>query len=189
MAEVIRLLQAEHASLAKFLTALEHQLDRFRQGEPTDYDIVQGVVDYCLAYPDLYHHPKEDLVYEKLRIRDEALADRIGDVVADHERLARLTRRFAAAVHNVLQEVDVSRDAFEQTANDFLYAYRSHMREEEEQLFPAALRALTEEDWREIDSKVTRPEDPLFGESGDRRFVRLRQEILAWDQTSATPEA
>ena len=189
MAEVIRLLQAEHASLAKLLKALEHQLDQFREGAPTDYDIVQGVVEYCLAYPDLYHHPKEDLVYEKLRDRDPATADRMGNLIAEHDQLARLTRRFAAAVHNVLQEVDVSRDAFEEAAQDFLYAYRHHMNEEESQFFPAALKALTEEDWSEIDAKVARPEDPLFGESGDKRFTRLRQEILAWDESAATPDA
>ncbi len=85
--------------MAKLLSALERQLAVFDQGESPDYDIVQGVIDYCLNYPDLYHHPKEDLVLERLQAVDPVAAAGIGDLAAEHQDLANLTRRFAAAVH------------------------------------------------------------------------------------------
>ena len=53
------------------------------------------VLDYSLSYPILCHHTKEDLVYRRLRTRDAAATDAIGDLEADHEELATLTRRFA----------------------------------------------------------------------------------------------
>ena len=58
MTDIIDSLHEDHANLAKLLDALERQLGLFDQGETPDYDIVRGVVDYCLGYPDLYHHPR-----------------------------------------------------------------------------------------------------------------------------------
>jgi len=83
--------------MGRLLDAVERQLERFDRGETPDYDILQGVLDYALTYPDLYHHPKEDLVYARLRLRDPAAADSLTDLQAEHHTLAEVTRRFCAA--------------------------------------------------------------------------------------------
>jgi hemerythrin-like domain-containing protein len=182
MSQVVRALRQEHADLAKLLNALERQLDVFDQGGTPDYDIVQGVIGYCLAYPDLYHHPKEDLVLDRLRQRDPDAAAAIGDLQPEHEALAELTRRFADAVDSVLKEAEVSRDAVHELARAFLDFYRRHIVMEERQFFPAALEALTEQDWQEIEAELSETEDPLFGGEPEERFERLRQDILAWEK-------
>ena len=46
--DIIDSLHEDHANLAKLLGALERQLALFDEGESPDYDIVRGVVDYCL---------------------------------------------------------------------------------------------------------------------------------------------
>ncbi|MFQ5776029.1 MAG: hemerythrin domain-containing protein [Kiloniellaceae bacterium] len=181
MADVVGLLLQEHANLAKLLDAVERQLAVFEEGESPDYDIVQGVLDYCLNYPDLYHHPKEDLVFERLRVRDPAAAEALGDLQAEHRRLGALTRRFAAAVRNLLQDLEIPREAFDQVAREFLDHYRRHMDMEERVFLPAAVRSLTAEDWAEIDAQVTAREDPVFGTpQGEERFEALREKVLAW---------
>lgn len=182
MPKIIDALHKDHANLAKLLAALERQVAAFDRGERPDYDILHGVIDYCLNYPDLYHHPKEDLVMERLRARDPAAAAPLGDLLAEHVRLGEVARRFAAAVHNILQEVEVPRVAFDQAARTFLKAYREHMAAEERTFLPLAGKTLTEEDWREIDARMGPRADPLFEGEPEDRFRALREDILAWDR-------
>ncbi len=182
--DVVDSLHQDHANLAKLLDALERQLALFDTGEVPDYDIVQGVLDYCLNYPDLYHHPKEDLVLERLRAVDPAAAAAIGDLAAEHRDLAALTRRFAAAVDAVLQDLEVPREPFEEAARRFLAAYREHMDKEEQVFLPAARRSLGAADWAGIDARLSRREDPSFGRGAEarseERFAALRQDVLYW---------
>jgi hemerythrin-like domain-containing protein len=178
--QVVDSLHEDHANLAKLLDALERKLALFEAGEPLDTDIVRGALDYCLNYPDLYHHPKEDLVYERLQTVDPVAAAAIGDLAAEHEDLAGLTRRFATAVDAVLQDLEVRREAFEQAAREFLEAYRQHMDKEEREFLPAARRSLSAADWAEIEDRLSHPEDPLFGARSEERFAALRQDVLHW---------
>lgn len=183
MPKIIDALHRDHVNLAKLLAALERQVAAFDRGERPDYDILHGVIDYCLNYPDLYHHPKEDLVLERLRARDPEAAASVGDLLAEHAHLGEVTRRFAAAVHNILQEAEVPRAAFDETARAFLEAYRAHMAAEERSFLPLAARTLTEEDWQAIDACMAPRRDPLFeGEEPEESFRALREDILAWDR-------
>lgn len=182
MANVIQSLHEDHANMALLLNAIERQLAIFDQGETPDYDIIQGVLDYCLNYPDLYHHPKEDLVYRHLARRNPDAVEILGDLRAAHRNLADLTRGFSAAVHNVLQDLQVPRGIFDQIAYRFLEEYRRHMIMEDEIFLPAAAGSLTAQDWDEIDAQMKDQDDPLFGAAPEKRFAALREEVLAWAQ-------
>ena len=181
MSAIIDLLRQEHRSLARLLKVLEHQLTVFDRGETPDYEVLSGVLEYCQTYSDRYHHPKEDLVFERLRQRDPAAAEAFGDLAVEHVGLAELTDRLHAAISDILAEAEIPRAHFDSVARDFLAHYWAHMRKEEEVFFPAALEALTEADWQELDGRVTSPEDPLFTGAAEERFGSLRAHLLAWD--------
>lgn len=185
MSEVIDALLEDHANLAKLLDAVERQIALFDAGEAPDYDVIQGVLEYCLSYPDLYHHPKENLVYERLCARDPGAAEALGDLMAEHRDLAEATGRFAETVRVILQDLEVPREALDTTARRFIAFYREHMAREEEELFPAALRALTRADWAEIDARMAARHDPLFGPESEERFAALRRNVLTWAAESA----
>lgn len=182
MAEVIRALRKEHANIGQLLDILERQVKVFDQGGLPDYDIVEGVIDYFQSYPDLYHHPKEDLVYQKLQQRDPAAAEKVGDLRKEHEELASRTREFAAAVQAVLDEAQVARQSFAEWARRFIGLQRNHMQNEERVFFPAAEQSLSAEDWAEIQSRASDQEDPLFGDDVGNRYEVLRNDILQWEQ-------
>jgi hemerythrin-like domain-containing protein len=183
--EVLRSLQRDHDNLTKLLDAFARQLEVFDQGEHPDYDIIEGVLDYCLTYPDLYHHPKEDLVYRRLKEVDPATVEGLKDLAAEHEELGNLTRRLAEVVHKVLQDLEVPREAFDIQARNFLDAYRRHMEMEDRYFFPAALRALSPADWEEIAAQAVDRDDPLFGDEVEKRFEPLREDILNWAADAA----
>jgi hemerythrin-like domain-containing protein len=178
--DILDAIHEDHANMVKMLNALERQLAVFDAGETPDYDIVRGVVDYCLDYPDLYHHPKEDLVFERLKVRDPAAAAEIGDLPGQHAELAVRTRRLQEAVAAVLGDLEVPRGRLDETLREFLDAYRQHMNEEERAFLPAARRVLSAEDLAEIQDRLDHPADPLFGAPSEERFAALRQDILNW---------
>jgi hemerythrin-like domain-containing protein len=188
MPEVMRRLRNDHRNIARLLSAIEHQLAIFDRGEQPDYDVLAAAADYFLGFPDLCHHPSEDLIFRKLREKDPAAAQSIGDLEAEHQEIALLARHFHEAVQNVLEEVEVSRCAFDSVIRHFIGEQRQHMEMEEERFFPLALGVLTPEDWAEIDAQLTKENDPLFGSQVSLQFKNLRNGILRWEEQDEANE-
>lgn len=180
MSEVIRILRREHANMETLVKTLEWQVGEFERGGTPDYEVIRGAIDYFLSFPDLYHHPKEDMVYARLCQRDPDGARLIGDLRREHETLASRTREVSAGVMAVLDNAQVPRESLVRWARAFIDLQRTHMQMEEEVFFPAALKVLTESDWRALEDEMKREEDPLFGETVGGRFEALRASILKW---------
>ncbi len=184
MARLLDNLKQEHQDMEKLLCALERQLALFDEGKPIDYEIVEAIVDYSFAYPDLCHHPVEDAIYEIVRQRNPDALDPRVDLEAEHKRLAELTNKFSSLVKAVLQETPTPRDWFDKTARDYIDFTRHHMEMEEKYFFPAAASALSDADWRLLEARVDSQQDPLFSPRVQDRFKRLRDDILAWEQSA-----
>ena len=48
---------------------LERELEIFDRGDRPDYEVIRAIISYFELYPDLYHHPQEELVFAKLKRR------------------------------------------------------------------------------------------------------------------------
>jgi hemerythrin-like domain-containing protein len=175
---VIEILRQEHRNIEKLLLVLERELSVFARGERPDYEVVHAVIAYFQVYPDVYHHPLEDMVFEKLKVRDSAAAANIGDLAADHRRGAERLRRVARAVESVLVDQELLRRTINNIIRDFIEHERRHMAVEENEFFPAAVKALRPKDWAEIASRLTDRRDPLFSEAVEERFEVVRRHIL-----------
>ena len=184
MAKILDVLGDDHRNMARLFDLLARELNTFKDSGRPDYDLVESILEYCLHYPDLCHHPKEDLIYEKLQTRDPASANVIGNLKIEHQKLSALTMRFSSALRNVLEDQTLLRDWFLELGNDFLTLTRSHMLMEEVLFFPAARKALTDEDWAELDDAWETVADPLFGEQTQKKYEGLYQEIMNWEAQS-----
>jgi len=180
MTGIIELLRDEHRDIEKLLAVLEDELKVFDRQERPDYEIIQAVISYFQDYPDCCHHPKEDMIFEKLQARDPVLAKTIGDVEAEHHQESRRLDRLSNVVRNVLLDRDVLRQTFDDVVHDFIQYQRVHMAMEERVLFPAALNALQPEDWTEIDRKWSDKKDSLFNVAIEEKCQSLRDRILRW---------
>jgi len=179
---VIEILRQEHRNIEKLLLVLERELDVFARGDHPDYEVVHAVIGYFQVYPDAYHHPLEDRVFEKLKVRDSAVAAKIGDLAADHRRGAERLRKVAQAVENVLADREFLRQTVNDIIRDFIEQERRHMAMEERVFFPAAINALQPADWAEIASRLTDQNDPLFSEVVEEKFEVVRRHILQLEQ-------
>jgi hemerythrin-like domain-containing protein len=181
-AVVIESLRQEHRNVEKLLLVLERELSVFARGERPDYEVVRAVIAYFQVYPEAYHHPLEDLVLEKLKVRDPAAAANIGDLAADHRRGAERLRRVAQAVESVLADRELLRQTVNDIIRDFIEHERRHIAMEERDFFPAVVKALQPQDWAEIASRSTDQRDPLFSDVVEARFDVVRRHILQLEQ-------
>lgn len=184
MSETMRKLRQDHINISRLLTALDRQVAAMERGDRMDWDIVQRIVEYCLAFPDLYHHPLEDQVLARLRSKDLVAAGPSTGLIAEHRDLSASLRRVAAAVEQVLQDATVPRDWFVSLIRKFLGAQRDHIRREESEFYPAAERAFGPSDWADLDKAASRiPIDPLFDSPTDRHYLALLSDIRAEEAT------
>ena len=180
MHEILEVLRQEHGNIISLVNTLEWQLAEFERGKAPDYDVIGAALEYFLNFPDLQHHPKEDLVFAKLRERDAAAAASVGDLHREHEELGARSREFSAGLHAVFDELEIPRKTFIIRARRFIDLQRRHLEMEEASFFPAADKTLTAEDWAGVHACMTTGEDSLFGRDVAAKFDRLRRTILAW---------
>ena len=179
---IIEFLCQEHRNIEKLLRVLERELSLFGRGERPDYEVIRAVVAYFEVYPDVYHHPQEHVVFQKLKTRDPAAAAGVGDLAAEHRTGAERLRRVAQAVQSVLMDREIPRQTVDGIVRDFIVHERHHMRMEERIFFPAATKALRPQDWVEIASTLTDQKDPLFSAVVEERFDSVRKHILQLEQ-------
>jgi len=186
MSRIIEILLEEHRNIEKLLLVLEQELEVFARSERPDYEILQAIIQYFQDYPESCHHPKEDMVFKQLKVRDPAAAKRIGDVEAEHQVETKRLLGFAQAVEHILAGREFLRQAFHNVVHDFIEHQRQHMDKEERLLFPAAIKALRLEDWAEIDARLNDKKDPLFNGVIENKFYALQRTILQWEWETET---
>jgi len=174
---IIDQLQIDHRNMRQLLRILEKEMTVYSDGGIPDFDLMQEILDYTLHYPDMIHHPREDLLFRRLLIRDPASKAAVGDLIEEHGKLAELTRRFAAALHNAAHDAELPREWFERLAGNYIAATRQHMATEETTFFPRALAALQDSDMAELDVLTSPVDDPLFGGSIEKRYLDLHRRI------------
>jgi hemerythrin-like domain-containing protein len=179
---IIDLLRQEHRNIEKLLFVLERELSVFAGGGRPDYEVIQAVIAYFQVYPDVNHHPPENLVFETLKARDPLSAARIGDLATEHRIGSERLRRVVQAVDSVLADRELLRQTVSDIIHDFIEHERRHIAMEERDFFPAATSALLPQDWAAIASRLTDRKDPLFSEIVEDRFAAVRKHILQLEQ-------
>lgn len=184
MTAILETLREDHRNMLRLLDLLEQQVRLLAGGGTADVDLMVQAVDYCLTYPDLYHHPKEDQLYH--RLVERGISDlQVADMVKSHEDLAGLTRRLATALDAVIKAPDSDRDELVELTESFLDVYRRHMEAEDMIFFPLAEERLLPDDWTAIESELARGTDPLFTERAAEAYRRLNRNLTEREAQAA----
>ena len=176
---IMRQLIRDHRNMSGLLDVLSEELERYRHTRQFDFEVLSRLVDYILNFPELRHHPREDLIFRHLRERNPSALQDTERILSEHKELAGLTRRLSAAVRNLWQNVEMPRSELESLIENYIETYRQHMRQEEETYFPLALMTLQPLDWARIDAEsAVLSTDPLFGGKTDAEYQVLHDRIL-----------
>lgn len=175
MADLIALWHADHARFTRLLDLLEKQLARFDDEQSPAFGLMLDIVSYLQEYADRFHHPREDVAFARLVLRDPSLRFRINRLHQEHRVIAVAGDEFTNRLNEVIAGGIVERAAIEATAALFLTYYRHHLATEESEILPRAASLLTAQDWRSVAAAVARGSDPLFGPEPDERYRELRE--------------
>ena len=75
MSEILRRLHQDHTNCQRLLAILDREIEVMNNEKKPDWDILQGVFQYFLTYPDTAHHPIENLILKRLVSKDPAAAE------------------------------------------------------------------------------------------------------------------
>ena len=180
MTALIKVLREEHRNIEKLLKILDGELAVFDRGEQPDYTILQAIAGYFQDYANRCHHPKEDVIFALLRKRNPGMEDAIAEIEAEHKSEAERLGKFAQVIESVRLDHEIQRQTLHDAVSGFIDYQRAHIDKEEGGLFPAALEALTPEDWAQIASEDDGVKDPLFDGAVEEKFRVLHQRLLQW---------
>lgn len=179
-ASTLRMLHEEHERLAAILQGLRHLLRAAQSGAHPDPKVFRAMLLYIADYPERLHHPKEDQwLFAPLARHTGDYDEVIDELESQHaegeamvRELEHMAIRYEFGGAALLPPL---RDMVERYA-DF---YFRHMRLEEETLFPALTRFLTEEEWRDADRAFASNVDPLAGRDMGDSFDKLFSTIVS----------
>ena len=180
MTRIIEALREEHRNIEELLVVLEQELSVFSRSERPDYEIIQAVIGYFQDYPDCCHHPKEDMIFEKLKVRDPVAAQSVGNLEVEHLNEHTRLGRVADIIRKILTDHVVPRQTVEDVMRDFIEHERIHMKMEERVFFSAADSTLQPEDWAAIDARWIDWKDSMFNVAMEEKCQSLRDRILQW---------
>jgi len=177
-------LRGDHRNMALLLDLLDAEIDRLADSEEPDYDLVRDIMLYVTEYPDVVHHPKEDIVYRHLKsLRPEILTD-LERVEKDHQYLEESGLKLKSDMEAISIGEKLDRDELIERFHHYMEQLREHMYWEETELFSLADELQVYGDWSEVVLKNNEISDPLFGSRVERKYRRLLakiQERVVWD--------
>lgn len=180
----VRVIRAEHDALAAMLRTLPLLLDaQHRAGVRPDFGALRAMLFYVDEFPERLHHTKEsELLFPRLRALAPALRDTLDALDADHAQGERAIRELQHTLLAWEQMGEPRREKFEQQLQVYTARYLRHMKREEAEILPQAVRLLSADDWAELDEAFGSHQDPLAPRAGqpvDEAYAPLRQRILA----------
>ncbi len=178
MSQVMEQLRTDHLNMARLISVLDMEMRTFEGAGAPDYGLMLDILDYHLSYPELCHHPKEDLVYRRLMERDPVSSEIVEDLLEEHKKLGVMAKEFAELLRRITLDGEVPREKLGALGREYVAIHRRHIEREEITVFPLAEKALKEQDWVEIDAAIS-GDDPLFGPEVADHYRALYDSITA----------
>ncbi len=169
-------LNNEHRQLASLLDALSQQSDQLLPGREPDHGLMQDIVRYMADFPDEYHHPREELLFERLVRRDPGSVEIVRVLEAGHAEIYRRSRELLDELERIVSRgTQADGRRLKYLCDRYIGFYREHINTEEGRLFPRATEKLRQNDWAAINAGSVGVDDPLFGARVRREYRRLSQ--------------
>ena len=178
----IQIIRDEHSSLAAMLRSFGMLVERGPGRDPRIFfAALSAMLFYIDEFPERLHHPKEsELLFPPVALRAPETADLIARLDREHARGESAVRELTHLLQAWELIGESRRQAFEVASQRYLAFYLEHMRLEETVIIPAAMKVLTESDWKGLDAAFASNCDPLTGTTPrDPAYERLYTRIVS----------
>lgn len=179
MYSIIDSLHTDHINFSRLLILLDQQLEVLKEGGLPDFELMMDTIDYLQNYADLYHHPREDLIFRFFLERSDVAREAIDELILQHRALWESTNQLRLAIDGILHGEIVPRSDFIDQLGTYLHEQRQHLNAEEGYILPLLKQAFSVEDWAELTDALPFRADPLFGPSVEQQYRALYTRIIA----------
>ena len=176
--KAIDIILDEHRSLAAVLSAMLYLVRAIRDGKATpDFRLFGAMVYYIDAFPERFHHPKEDAyLFRCLRARHAAAGPLLDRLEAEHQAGKQKIRALEQALTRYENGGAGQFEQFAAAVESYAALHWDHMRAEEGEVIPLAREHLAASDWDEIDAAFAGNTDPMLGaKAGEEYDVLFRR--------------
>lgn len=177
--EAVRIIRDEHRSLAAVLHGMLYLVHEIRdRGAQPNFELFGAMIYYIDAFPERFHHPKEDgYLFKVLRVRCPDAAPLLHRLQAQHRAGAEKIRALEQALSRY-QNGGVSEfPDFLAAVEGYAEFHWDHMRSEEKELLPLAEKHFTAGDWAAIDAAFLGHTDPMLGAEAGAYYDEIFRRI------------
>ena len=183
MGGLLHQIHVDHGAMVRLLDILDTQLGVFYRGQTPDYELMLDIMRYMLNYPDIAHHPAEELIFERLLVYAPALSPQVMRLYREHAGLHEAGQQFEQLLQTIVGgNAILPREQLEQAGRDYVDVLREHIWLEEAEVLHTAERVFRPRDWREIEQSFPKIVDPLTSETLLRQYRSLYRH-LNWIQS------
>lgn len=179
LARILEELRKDHRNMAILLDMLEQEVLRIRSDEEPDYDLLTDIMRYMTVYADTVHHPREDLIYDRMRIESPQLAAELEPIEEDHRQISELSEKLRADIEDIVSGAAIGREQVTEDMRKYVERLRSHMAWEDRALFVKADELVNSTDTLIVYDAHLQASDPVFGVTQEKSFAKLQKEIQA----------
>lgn len=177
LADIIQTLYSEHQYFASLLDALEAEAEKLQRGKIPDYQLLLDIVDYLTRYPDQYHHPREDMLFNGMVKRAPNFQRKLDRLLREHETLHHYNSQLFNQLSEIVGGAAANQGELRESILRYIAGYRSHITYESKEIFPQARGTLTAADLKKLAQKTQHLNDPLFGSTVQEQYRRLGRQV------------
>lgn len=182
MNQLMKDLYREHKGLKKLLEFLQVKLHMLEKDLPIKYRLIEDTLDYIENYLNIYHHPKEDIIYNYIIEHGLDTKEYFAKTVKEHIQIGYIVEPLNATLRSILLDIITPKEVTIEQLSNFIQAQQAHLQYEESLIFPLAEAILDEKDWAIIEQSVpVQINDPLFGENVRAEYEDLYHRLREID--------
>lgn len=168
-------LMQEHEAILIALNVIEEISERVRQDKEVEYKDIKEMIRFLRVFADECHHGKEELylfpALEEIGVQNEG--GPIGIMLAHHKKGRELVNKMELSLENN----SISKDAFVESASDYVNLLREHIEKENTLTFPFTDANLPESKQDELMSDFERLEKKVIGDGVHEELHALLEEF------------
>lgn len=173
-------LHADHYNFLRLLACLQSEIACFEidQTSQLRLPVILDILDYVQVYPERYHHPLENKVFELLLVKNAPNADVIWGTRAEHTALEKITQEANQLFTAVANDTVVPMTELIEVAKGFFERQLDHINIENRIIYPLMDRYIAFDEWEEITQEVVKRGDPIFDAAVREEYHHLYRSIL-----------
>jgi hemerythrin-like domain-containing protein len=179
MPRVLDIIRDEHRSIYAVLDGLRYLARHNLTARLTiDPKVFRAMLNYLETYAERLHHPKEEYLFAALRQFGKQSEAALARLERDHAGGERTLRDLDHCLARCEAAGETRFAAFANAVEDFVRDYLQHMKKEEDEVFPLALKLLTPGDWAVIDTAYAEDHDPYVAAQEKRDLGEILDRIV-----------